>query len=68
MERGCEYSKNRILTIPNVLSFFRIGLIPLIVWQYVHRKNYFVSLHLLALSGILYAVRNRNALCTVREG
>lgn len=52
MERGREYSKNKILTIPNILSFFRIGLIPLIVWQYVFRENYVVSLYLLALSGL----------------
>ena len=44
--------KNKIITIPNVLSFFRLGLIPLIIWQYVFRHHYFIALYLLALSGL----------------
>ena len=44
--------KNKILTIPNVLSFFRLCLIPLIVWQYVGKQNYLVALYLLLLSGL----------------
>lgn len=44
--------KNKIITIPNVLSFFRLGLIPLIIWQYVFQHNYIISLYLLALSGM----------------
>lgn len=47
-----ERYKNKILTIPNVLSFFRLCLIPLIVWQYVFQHNYFIALYLLALSGL----------------
>lgn len=47
-----ERYKNKILTIPNILSFFRLCLIPLIVWQYVFRQNYFIALYLLALSGL----------------
>ena len=30
----------QIFTIPNILSFVRIGLIPLIVWLYVGANNY----------------------------
>ena len=47
-----ERYRNKILTIPNVLSFFRLCLIPLIVWQYVFQHNYFIALYLLALSGL----------------
>lgn len=35
-----------------MLSFFRLCLIPLIVWQYVFRHHYFAALYLLALSGL----------------
>lgn len=45
-----KYS-NRILTIPNVLSFFRLCLIPLIVWMYCIRKMYPETGYLLILSG-----------------
>lgn len=44
--------KNKILTIPNVLSFFRMCLIPMIIWQYVGKQNYLMALYLLALSGL----------------
>ena len=44
--------KNKIITIPNALSFFRLCLIPVIVWQYVGAHNYLVALYLLALSGL----------------
>ena len=47
-----EQYKYKILTIPNILSFFRLCLIPLIVWQYVFKQNYFIALYLLALSGL----------------
>lgn len=32
--------KDKIVTIPNILSFIRICLIPIIVWLYVGEKNY----------------------------
>ena len=31
---------NKIITVPNVLSFIRLCLIPVIIWQYVFVKNY----------------------------
>ena len=52
MEHPEERYKNKIFTIPNVLSFFRLCLIPLIVWQYVFQHNYYIALYLLALSGL----------------
>lgn len=44
--------KNKILTIPNVLSLFRLCLIPVIVWLYIIREDYFWTLMILILSGI----------------
>ena len=44
--------KNKILTIPNILSFFRLCLIPVIVWLYIGRENYFWTLVILIPSGI----------------
>ena len=33
-------SQSRILTIPNLLSFFRLCLIPVFMWLYCVEKNY----------------------------
>ena len=44
--------KNKILTIPNVLSFFRLCLIPIIVWLYISKEDYFWTLIVLLLSGL----------------
>lgn len=43
--------QNKILTIPNILSFFRLCLIPVIVWLYVGKQNYLWTLLILMLSG-----------------
>lgn len=43
--------KNKIFTIPNILSFFRIIFIPFILWTYFINL-YYVSAGLLILSGI----------------
>ena len=43
---------NRIITIPNLLSTFRILLIPLIVWLYCGKENYPLAARALALSGV----------------
>lgn len=50
-----EYSK-KILTVPNVLSFVRIAMIPLIVCSYLVLKNYVLSAVLLVLSGLTDAL------------
>ncbi len=34
-----KLTKDQILTIPNILSFFRLALIPVIVWLYVFVKS-----------------------------
>lgn len=43
---------NRIITIPNLLSFFRICLIPVIVWLYLKKEEYLTAAIVLVLSGV----------------
>lgn len=43
---------DKIFTIPNLLSFFRICLIPLFVWLYCIRRNYPATALVLFLSGL----------------
>lgn len=43
--------KSKIFTVPNILSFFRICLIPLIVWLYCVEQNYRWAGYILILSG-----------------
>lgn len=43
---------NKVFTIPNLLSFFRICLIPVIVWLYCSRKEYLWTAAVLLLSGL----------------
>lgn len=50
-ENAGKYKK-RIITIPNTLSFFRLCLIPVIVWLYCLKKNYLMTTFILVLSGI----------------
>ncbi|MCI8658620.1 MAG: CDP-alcohol phosphatidyltransferase family protein [Oscillospiraceae bacterium] len=42
----------QILTIPNLLSVFRILLIPLIVWLYCGKQDYLLAAWVLLLSGV----------------
>lgn len=44
-------SQNKIITIPNILSFFRLCLIPVIIWLYCIRKQYMEAGIVLILSG-----------------
>ena len=43
--------QKRILTIPNLMSFFRVLLIPVIVWRYCGRRDYPLAAAVLVLSG-----------------
>ena len=43
-------SRHKIITIPNILSVFRLALIPLIVWLYLS-GHYYYSIAALILSG-----------------
>lgn len=47
-----EKYQKKILTIPNILSFFRLCLIPVIVWLYCLKKDYGWTAFTLALSGL----------------
>ncbi len=44
-------SQNKIITIPNILSFFRLCLIPVIIWLYTVKKNDISAGAVLILSG-----------------
>lgn len=46
-----RFSKNAILTIPNLISLFRILLIPLIIWLYCGKKQYAATIAVVAISG-----------------
>ena len=45
-------TQSKILTIPNILSFFRLCLIPVFMWLYCVEKNYIWTGIILILSGI----------------
>ena len=44
--------RKQIFTIPNLLSFLRLCMIPLIIWLYCAQKNYVLTAVVLVLSGI----------------
>lgn len=44
--------KHKIITIPNLLSLFRLLLIPVIIWLYVVRQDPMWTTAVLALSGL----------------
>lgn len=44
--------QKKILTIPNILSFFRLCLIPLTVWLYFGKRNYYAASGMILLSGL----------------
>ena len=44
--------KDKVITIPNILSFFRLLLIPVIVWLYVVRNDPLWTAVVLTVSGI----------------
>ncbi len=46
-----KYQK-KIITIPNILSMFRLCLIPVIVWLYCVRQDYVWTIIMLTVSGI----------------
>lgn len=52
METATNRYKNKILTIPNMLSFFRLCLIPVIVWLYMVKKDALWTTAVLVLSGV----------------
>ena len=44
--------KDKIITIPNILTMFRIVLIPFIVWAYCYKDSWVLTTELLVLSGV----------------
>ena len=46
------FRKGKIFTIPNLLSFFRILLVPVIIWSYLGLKNTTLAIVLLAVSAL----------------
>lgn len=51
MSEKKDYSK-KIFTIPNVISMFRLFLIPVFIWSYLVVENDILTIVILALSGI----------------
>ena len=53
-ERNIMYqgNENRLLTVPNLLSFFRLCLIPVFVWLYIAKQDYLWACIVLVLSGL----------------
>ena len=47
-----EENLNRIITVPNLLSFFRLCLIPVIIWSYCVKNNPLLAGEILLLSGL----------------
>ena len=47
-----EKHKHKIVTIPNILSLFRLLLIPVIMWVYILKEDPVLTTVILALSGI----------------
>ena len=45
-------NKNKILTIPNLLSLLRLIMIPQLMWLYLEKQDFLWTAVLLALSGI----------------
>lgn len=55
MENATEKQSNfktKIITIPNILSFFRICLIPIFVWLYCAKQDYVGTVCVILLSGL----------------
>ena len=51
-KQGVKDYSNKVLTVPNILSFFRLCLIPVIVWLYCFEKNYFWTIITFGVSGL----------------
>ena len=47
-----EENLNRIITVPNLLFFFRLCLIPVIIWSYCVKKNPLLAGEILLLSDL----------------
>jgi len=53
MKSGGKNKKSeKIFTIPNILSFIRLGMIPFIIWLYCFEKNYALTTVVVIISGV----------------
>lgn len=52
MAEEAKDKNNQILTIPNLLSAFRILLVPVLVWLYCGKRDYPLAAWVLVLSGV----------------
>ena len=43
--------KNRIFTVPNLLSLLRLAMIPLLLWLYLKKQEYLLTAVVVVLSG-----------------
>ncbi len=46
------FSKKNILTVPNLLSIIRILLIPIIIYLYISKQDYYGAIGVIILSGL----------------
>ena len=46
------FRREQILTIPNLLSLFRLLLIPAIIWLYCEKEDYLAAAIMTVLSGL----------------
>ena len=61
MKRSEKPMEKRIVTIPNLLSTFRLVLIPVIIYVYIFAERYLLAAFLLVLSGVTDVVDGRIA-------
>ena len=47
-----QNTRKQLFTIPNLLSFLRLCMIPLIIWLYCSQNNYALTVVVLVLSGV----------------
>ena len=49
---ACDKYKNKIFTIPNILSMVRLCLIPVILWLYLGKQDYLLTGIVVVISGL----------------
>lgn len=52
IKMNLKLTKKDFLTIPNILSFLRLLLIPLILWLYIGKKDYSLTTVIIIISGV----------------
>ena len=52
MENTPNKYQKKIITIPNILSFFRLCMVPFIIWIYLGLENYVLAGFVVLFSGL----------------